>query len=516
MEERKEQQTNQGWLRRFLQREQGNHDTIATQVGGDVQGANVIGSKNVISGDVQAPVVLGSKNVIQIGNFSLPIRFILALLVVIVAGLLFAWLRFVPAQMSAAYNLAIAEFGEDQGADKTTSLPDGALLSGWVYTKLKEQYQATANQALLGDLTVELWHDSLPWTQKRRHIGFIGDEADAATLAKRLNAHIVIYGDYDPTQGLAIKFYANHELLRGDLDETSGNYQLGDPIQLQLPINQADVGQTSYINSEMTVRANALFWLTLALVYEIQNKPQKAFDLLKAHMPTDLPSGQRLFHFFMGREALILSDQAQDPNTQECSDTVYKHLATARDEFTAASKDAPTYIRPIIGLGGVYFDYAQCLPPEVRFESDELASGLATYQKALQLAKEQKESALIYRAQLGLGQMYQLQGDAFADSNQSDQAKQAYAQALTWLDPTIDALKPLEQYRLLTHAYLTRGIINEHQAEIVTDPAVRQSFYAKALADYGDCAKQSGALSTDIVLQSTAKLCQTYAKQVQQ
>ncbi|MCX6044894.1 MAG: hypothetical protein NT075_07255, partial [Chloroflexi bacterium] len=187
-------------------------------------------------------------------------------------------------------------------------------------------------------------------------------------------------------------------------------------------------------------------------------------------------------------------------------------LATARTEFTLASdKDS---IRPLIGLGGVYFDYAQCLPPEVRFESDALASALGNYQQALQLAKAQNELTLLNRAQLGLGQVYQIQGDAFADNQQIDEAAQAYAQALDWLTATVTALKPLEQYRLLTHTYLTRGIVYEHQAEITADGTVQQDLYAKALADYGACAQQSGALSTDIVLQSTAKLCQDYAKQV--
>jgi tetratricopeptide (TPR) repeat protein len=490
-----DQQEPQSWLRRQLQRSRApkNGDTIAAQIGED--------ARNVVVG----------KNVIQIGEFVLPIRLILALLLVVVAGLVAAWLYFVPAQMQGSYNLAIAEFGERQTADKLERLPDGSLLSGWVYTKLNEQY--VANQGLLGDITVELWHDSLPLTQKRSQIGIVENEAGAKALAQKINAHIIIYGEYDPAQGLVVKLYANHELLRGDLDEASGNYQLGDAIPLQLPLNRADLGQTGYINGEMTRRANAIFWLTLALAYEIQNKPQKAFDLLKEHIPTtELPGGQRLFHFFMGREALILSDQAQDPNAQECSDVVYKYLATARDEFTQASDKA--YIRPLIGLGGVYFDYAQCLPPEARFESDALSSALANYTQALQLAEEQKEPELVSRAQLGLGQVYQIQGDAFADNQQIEEAKHAYAQALTWLNATIEALKPLQQYRLLTHTYLTRGIVYEHQAEIATEATARHDLYSKALADYADCTKQSGALSTDIVLLSTAKLCQSYAKQV--
>ncbi len=486
---------NPNWLRRWLQfgREQKSGDTIAAQIGED--------ARNVVVG----------KNVIQIGQFVLPIRFILGLLLLMVAGGVGAWFYFVPAQMAGSYNIAVAEFGERQADGKFQGLPDGLLLSGWVYTNLKDQY--AANKSLLGDTNVAVWHDSLPFTQKRSRIGDIETEAQAKALAQKIHAHVIIYGEYDPSQGLLIKLYANHELLRGDLDEGSGNYQLGDAIPLQLPLNPTDLGQTGYINSEMSLRADALFWLTLALSYEIQNRPQKAFDLLKAHMPTDLPSGQKLFHFFMGREALILSDQAQDPNDQECSDAVYQHLAIARSEFTLAS--AKDYIRPLIGLGGVYFGYAQCLPPEVRFESDALASALTNYQQALQLAKAQNEPALLNRAQLGLGQVYQIQGDAYADNQQIAEATQAYVQALEWLNATVTALKPQEQYRLLTHTYLTRGIVYEHQAEMATETTVQQDLVAKALADYGACAKQAGALSTDIVLQSTAKLCQDYAKQVQ-
>ncbi|MFN8488262.1 MAG: tetratricopeptide repeat protein [Caldilineaceae bacterium] len=168
MDQNKEKQTNQGWLHRLLRREQGNRDIIATQVGGDVQGSNIIGSKNVIQiGTLQAPRYLA---VISILCLFIGLGFVIYPRVK-------PWLPKPLAFPPAAQNetlILIATFQVTEGNRNT-------LAQREIRDKLREKIQELHET----NLRVEMEPMVLNSDQR----------AEAEALGKRYGASIVIWGD---------------------------------------------------------------------------------------------------------------------------------------------------------------------------------------------------------------------------------------------------------------------------------------------------------------------------------
>jgi len=386
----------QNWLQRFLAR-------AIRQEHGDIIAANIgEGAQNVAVGKF----IL--QNNVRIGTLVVPVRFIVALLAVALVVAIAVWIAVVPDKMpESTFNVAVAEFGQLDKNGQMHASKDGASLSEWMFGKL----QAEA-ASLPKDIKVEIWHDSLGWLRKRTFIGVVATEAQAATLAKRINAHMVIYGTLDVNQDPATftpKFYA--ATVRSETAEIIGGQQLGAPVAFRSPVDFNDTRTGAYFDKNLKPRADALVWFTWGLALDLTGQNDKALQVFRDAEPQfktwSKDQGNEILYVFMGREAFFLA--RNETEAKKAFNSSSEALDFAEDAFNKALNSNPAYDRAHLWLGNIYSERAQRRLAAGQLDQDNLTQARADldratsqYQVALQYA-EAISSVVGVRTQLQLG-----------------------------------------------------------------------------------------------------------------
>ncbi len=422
----------------------------------------------------------------------------------------------IPAKMTGAFKVAVAQFGELDEQGQVRPDAEAAQLSDWLYQTLEREY---AEQVAIPGL--EIWHDGPALKQASNvTIGLVAGASPeeriqaAEAMAQRLNVDVIIYGHLagpaNP-RDLFLEFYVSPDLefspdLNRGIDPVVGRHRLGQPIPVTLPLSTL-AGLEA--NDRLDVRTRALAWLTIGLAFDLVN-PSRARAIFRQaeerlqDWPDAPGSGKEILYFFIGQEELLLAN-----------------LEAAEAYFRQALAINPAYARATIGLGGVYYSRAQELPPEERVDVDFTEQALAFYQQALEEAPSSSWPPTEAIALVALGMTHRLQGETFNALGQLEQADQALDQAQTTLTRAVQALEPLEQPRFLAHAYLVLGATYHLQANL----RLRQGRQAQAtpllqeaLESYGRCVAQAELAPLDKVLTQfyVAERCQPYQQQVQQ
>lgn len=466
-------------------------DTIIAEIGDDVQ--------NVVVG----------KNVIQIGTLSIPywvVALILLALLLILGFVAYPPLKAAltpeppPPPMTGKFNIAVARFGEMDERGRVQPSDQGALLSQWVADKLGDEFDA--NQALFGGEDVVetlLLPDSFSGDPVSD--GMVqGDtpeerQANAAALAKQLNAHMLIYGNLIPAEGgsgkrLALEFYIS-PFLGGEARELAGHHALGDPA----PVNLSGAGDNPLENiaasSPLETRTAALVGLTTGLIFDLVGDHDQALDTLiqldgalKGWKDED---GKELLYFMIARQRLFL-DQL--------------------DEAEAAARQAlaidPDYVRANIVLGSVYAKRAVNQMKETQQpERENVAQAVAAYEAAVDgAADETSFVGQIARMSLALGYLLQAQSASLA--GETNAAIQVIDQGLAELEPVFDPLEQDGQFRYLAQAYQYRGNAHFLKADVLGrggDREGRRENLSEAQDAYAACIEQGDRAPADATLQ---------------
>lgn len=195
-----------------------------------------------------------------------------------------------PSQMSGRFNIAIADFGQLDEAGAMQSSALGSDLSKAIYSQLQGQFAAgaAASDLLRG---VEVWHDSAGRAQKNVRFGTIeGANAEdrgrnAAELAERVNAGLVLYGYFDAptsaddTDKLHLEFYYREPEVKGEPSPVVGNQAFGSPLQAK---NGAGAQlEREDLMRQAERRANVLAWITQGMLQMLLNEPQEALRIFK-------------------------------------------------------------------------------------------------------------------------------------------------------------------------------------------------------------------------------------------
>jgi tetratricopeptide (TPR) repeat protein len=514
---------NPSWLVRQWRRLRGKRrdgDTILAEVGEDARGVAV------------------GKNIIQIGSLQIPIwlAVLVAAAVVIGAGIAVynavstrGQLREIggvvlaptatptptvtptatpsatptptPAPMTGAFNIAVADFGQEDAAGRVQPAEKGRVLSQWVYDSLRNQYGQIRNSF---DLDVEIWHDSADIPQKNVTFGIMtGDTPQAraesaAALAQTVRADMVIYGqvtDAEEPAGLVLEFYVSPQLR--ETNTIVGRHGLGQPIpvfpELDNPLARISTNET------LQTRIAALFRLTVGLTYDLLGRSQDALDTLRAAEAelTDWrdEDGKEILYFFIGRELLFLQ---RDEEAQEA--------------FETALAINPDYARAHVGLGSVYLWRAQRIPPVERMQPPhDLQNAIDQYEIGRQLAAEQGEPLVELITRLASASAHRVQGETYnhaAEANASrdlyDQAHAAFEAAIGELEEILAPLADANQHRYLAlaqqnlgAAYLQRADTFLRQGELTQ----RQESLEQARLAFSECIAQANAAPFDAILQ---------------
>jgi tetratricopeptide (TPR) repeat protein len=451
------------------------------------------GGTEIIAGDK----IVGGK--IQIGTLNIPV----APMILLALGLLgifgFATYRaFVPvptatavpgpARMKGLFNVAVTDFGEIDAAGQLHASADGQQLSRWVYDGLRLEFENLPLN-VRQQFQPLLWHDSLSPQEKGLTLGLIADDKAAAALARKINAHMVIYGNLRLAENAATfvpEFYVAP--VRGEADEIVGRNQLGQPIDLPTPLNLDEQGLS--LNIQLTSRTKTLSRFTIGLMYDLLGDSQDALEIFQQAIDEfdwDKNGGQEVFYYFAGRSALFLDLDNE-------AEVAFKSALEVSDN---------KYTRAYVGLGGVYLRRAKRLPPDQRLETPFLQQAIQYYQQAIARTDESLEPAIKVTAQLGLGTAYRLEGDTYSRLEQYDQAIPPLDKAAIEIQATLEPLQAAGQYRYLGQAYLSLGVVYAQQAyayRAKNDKTGSISLYEKARQAYANCIAQKEEAPTDKIL----------------
>lgn len=332
-------------------------------------GVNISGNANVtVTGDV-----IGGNKIVNIGSVVVPVRFLVALLVVALLVAVGVWWIVTPGQMPAGNaNVAIVEFGVKNADGTISNSAQGAYLSQWLYNRLSESLAD-----LPADARPTFWHlatgfDLTHLFQKRTISAPIRSSADLAKVAQDFHARIVIYGNLDgnqdPTTFVPQIYVAQ---TQGEADELTGTQQLGQPIPISKTVND------EYLQQTLQPIGRALIWFSRGLNNDLNGRYDIAYQVLKQGEAqlTDWNEnqGKEVLYYFIGREALFLGNCESDAGLvftpQGNTSAVALALNAAEDNFSKAEKIAKangrTYARATFGLGQVALQRAQraIIPP---------------------------------------------------------------------------------------------------------------------------------------------------------
>ena len=490
----------------------GGGDSISGTIGSNAQGAAI--GKNIF------------QNIIVVGSVRIPVLPVLLLIGIVVAVALFFGLRLLgPDKMTGSFNLAVAEFGQEQADGRVVSSESGQLISRRLFEGLQIEFEdlSAVDRA---NFHPQVWQDSLDITQKRKKIGIIpGDSVQArwtaaCAFAAEINASVMIYGNL-PEETSGQEFIpevaiCNNAGLKVDADEIIGAHQVveGLPQQLVSQIGKPDVDLAA--NLRINSWSSALTSFSVGIMYDLQGRADLALPVFqKATTQLDAVSGPvgAVLWFFVGREELILSAVGSPNSTSNTERET--HLAQAQTAFETALQRNPAYARARIGLGGVYLDRAQHILPAQRLQTPDLNLALQAYQQALEDAPGSPGALIDTKARLGLTSAWILQGETYRDLERWPEAGNAFSQAIQAAEAALEPLAQAGQIRVLAQAYLTLGEANHEQGHLMLlqgDPSSSRPFFEAASANYTLCIQQKDAAVTDQVLanQIVAGLCQPY------
>jgi tetratricopeptide (TPR) repeat protein len=480
--------------------------------------------QDVIIGEVgpgASNVIIG-KNNIQINvagrNLSLPV-WLIVLALATVAGLL-AYPRiepyFFPSQMTGGINIAIGGFGQLDARGRVRPSALGSAFSQMVFEKLENEYRENYPNLVGKDgKSVQIWHDSQGRDVKNLKFGVLTGatpelrSAQAQRLAERINADIVIYGylaQNGQEEGLQLEFYYRGDTLRGEPDAITGRHVLGEPVSFPAALRNEPMAVRELLNEPLGLRSRALFWITVALIYDVIDQQDRALATLqKAEQQFagwDDKAGQALLHYFIGREAFWLRE--------------YDTAITALDE----AKDLnPTYANVYITLGATYYDRAQLffLPKPV---PENLAQCVSTEhldraaqtaeqamadidraidysEQAVRLAPNSPWPPIEYPARLQLGHAYRLKGQAYLLAADHELALPWFDKALQEFQPAARAFAARDDQQYLAWTHLGIGTTYQLQAYgrvatvmLADDAATRAAKYRDAAGLFGAAAQE--------------------------
>jgi tetratricopeptide (TPR) repeat protein len=424
-------------------------DVIAANVGEGAQGVAV------------------GKNIVQIGSIVIPFWSVLLLLGVILGGAATAaYALRGPTKMTGLFNVAIATFAEETDGAVGSSR-DGTQLSQWVFDVLKNQQAQYETSAVGASNSVRIWHDSLGWREQGATIGYVDGttlkerEANAAIIADRIGADVLLYGTLTPQNTIDLRFYVSPQLGTGGSSNTlAGHYQLG----AQVPVNRANIRAQA---TALTVRNSALFWLVNGLSYAGQGYPAEALAVLEqaeAQLKTiwkERNEGKEILYHFQGESALFLAVDATD----EAEFNQYIQRAEAALKRALASN--PNYLRANIVAGSVEYVRSQCLllaspcaetPTSYNDSLTHAQNAVAAYRETLALAEQSPAEPWAKGvAPMQLGAAYILLGRIYYAQGEDDPALEHLTQGIDVVGPSLGFLLESREHRLVIQAYIELG-----------------------------------------------------------
>lgn len=328
----------------------GDNNTVSVikQTTGD---GNVIGDNNTVSVVKQE----AGDYVIQIGTLHLPARInspllrislIVASVVIIlgVATVLYLQYRQIqkPRQMTGEFNIAVAEIVAFDPDGKSVRSSDGKAVAEFLAQRL-ETYFAEIDER---SIRCEIWSPD----NTGKITGKSPEERASAAeaLARRINAHIVVYGVIayqDDHFEFTPEFFVNYK--GSDLaEEAIGPHQLGSAMIMLLPFDIAKLQTVE--NPALAARVKALSLMTIGLAYYSIDDFEEALEYFGQAIETEgwsNTAGKEVVYLLQGNTYCRLASTEMEAS----------YVQLAEDSYSEALSIDPSYIRAKLGLSGAIY-----------------------------------------------------------------------------------------------------------------------------------------------------------------
>lgn len=420
-----------------------------------------------------------------------------AVILVAVAALLGAILWFVVPQKDAAmtkqFNVAVAEFLVQDADGKRISKKDGSLLSSYISQEIETQFAA---MELEKSISYQVWGP--------RETGIILGNThqerakNAETLAKKINAYILIYGvivtDGDKSN-FQPEFYVNHASFR-EANEITGSHEIGRQLALTLPFN----GIQGAENPVLVGRVRALNLIIMGLAYYSVDKFDDALMYFqKAADEKDwIGSGREVIYLLIGNAYVRKDSQINS----------FDDLQLAEQNYRLALDDNPNYGRAMIGEVNV--KYLQASLDKNNCDLIGLNQASALLDNALGLNNQPASANIETKVHFYRGQIAFIQYGC----HQTDQDWLTKAQdEFTWVVKQYESRKQNNSgyegiQSLASHAYARLGVIaylrndadtaiSWHKKAVEIASPYYQGFYTAFLGDiYAAIGKKDEAIQS--------------------
>lgn len=493
---------------------------------GDVSGGgqvNIGGVAQVNAARNTGNVAVGSRNVIQIGSLNVPRWLVIAVPVLIVAGLIIAGLGTArvftvteptptpiigPARMSGTFNIAVTQFPEADIDGRQTQTADGDRVSQWVFDSLQDALKETS--------AAQIWHDSLPQVEKGATIGIItgttpAERQDAAkALAERIGAHLVIYGNLRKSGNqaeLEPEFYISTAAAsikrESEAEDVVGSNRLGAPIGIQLPL-KGDIGLG--VGASLESRAVFVRGLLFDLI-GLHDDALEDFRRIQGKWTSD--DERALLNFFLGREALFIF------RNEDKAKAVFGSSGAALDEaersFIASIQGNPNYALGNWGLGTTLLRRAEIalraetIPTQT---AELLDQAISRYETAIQSTPAAEQPLLVGKMKTSLANAHSLKGQLELVEGRFPEAEALFKTALAEVDEAtalIGASQP--RHTAIAHwvrgaTLLRQGIMQKFELQ---DPTTGQPTLERAKAEFEACLNTFDDPQGKTVLDQTLK-----------
>jgi tetratricopeptide (TPR) repeat protein len=416
-----------------------------------------------------------------------------------------------PPPMTGAFNIAVASFGEiDPTTGQVRESTAGQAVSRWLFEGLERELQANVGQVQLAD-RIELRHDAT--TPAIR--GKSADErtANAAELARAINAHMVVYGYLAPggsASDLQIELYVAPQASKDEFGGLVGSYALGGALRLPQPFDTSNQLANIGVSEQVALRSRILFWLTLGLTQDLLGRSEQALATFQQaeQALSDWPEtgGKELLYYLQGRQHLFL-----------------RQLDEAQQAFARALTVNPDFARAAVARGSVEAYRANQLEDSAaRLAPDgPLAQAIDAQRNGLALAETQGDGYTTAVARIALAQSLDVLCISQLNTGLMAEAADSCAEAAVTAGQALTFLETTQEHRLLAQAWLAQGLARYGENFIVAaagDNAAARVETEAAIAAFEQCVSLGDAAFFDRVLRERviAEACQPNLQDAQE
>jgi hypothetical protein len=297
-----------------------------------------------------------------------------------------------PYPMEDGFNVVVNEFTVVDENGSVMSSTDGQAVASYIYSNLNNNVH---------DLDLGVQYNIRPpeHTCLIKGASRTEREVNAAALAEKINADVIVYGVIIEAGGKASfspEFYVNYEGFK-EGDEVTGQHQLGKSLSFVLPFDPSFVTSN---NPALSARTEALSLLSVGLAFYSVDNFEKASELFlqaKEVKGWSDMAGKEVIYLLLGNVNNRRASQEKSPKYLEDSLTYF-------DKAFELSHN--TYARALVGKAGVLYLLSLGNFTDDDFTSIDLAKLDETnvlYDNALELPAP--ESANIgAKVHFGLGQ----------------------------------------------------------------------------------------------------------------